>query len=44
MIKEEFAEKIQKLSKEIGILLNEKQINQFFDYIDIMYLYLYHYT
>ena len=36
MIKEEFAEKIQKLSKEIGILLNEKQINQFFDYMNFL--------
>ena len=36
MLKEEFTKKIEELSNEIGILLNEKQINQFYAYMELL--------
>lgn len=36
MIKEEFAKKIQELSNEIGIVLKEKQISQFYTYLELL--------
>ncbi len=36
MIKEEFAIKIKEVSNEIGILLEEEQINQFYTYMELL--------
>ena len=36
MLKEEFSQKIQEYSNEIGVLLNEKQINQFYTYMNLL--------
>lgn len=36
MLKEEFSKKMQEYSKEIGILLQEKQINQFYNYMKLL--------
>lgn len=36
MLKEEFSQKIQEYSNEMGILLNEKQINQFYTYMNLL--------
>lgn len=36
MLKEEFAKKVQELSNEIGILLNEKQMEQFYAYMELL--------
>ncbi len=36
MLKEEFKEKMRDYANEIGILLNEKQINQFYDYMNLL--------
>lgn len=36
MLKEEFSKKIQEYSNEIGILLNEKQIHQFYTYMQLL--------
>lgn len=36
MLKEEFAKKMKEISNEIGILLEEKQINQFYTYMELL--------
>ncbi len=36
MLKEEFSQKIQEYSNEIGVLLNEKQINQIYTYMNLL--------
>ena len=36
MLKEEFAEKLEKLAKQINIMLNEKQIEQFYIYMNLL--------
>lgn len=36
MLKEEFAKKMKELSSEIGILLQEEQINQFYTYMELL--------
>ena len=36
MLKEEFTKKMQELAKEINIMFNEKQINQFYDYMNLL--------
>ncbi len=36
MLKEEFAKKIEKLAKQINIMLNEKQIEQFYIYMNLL--------
>lgn len=36
MLKEEFSKKMQEYSNEMGILLNEKQINQFYTYMNLL--------
>ncbi len=36
MLKEEFTNRMQELAKKIGILLNEKQINKFYIYMNLL--------
>ena len=36
MLKEEFSEKIKEYANEIGVLLNEKQIHQFYTYMQLL--------
>lgn len=36
MLKEEFSQKMKEYAKEIGILLQEKQINQFYKYMEVL--------
>lgn len=36
MLKEEFAKKIKEFSDEIGVVLQEKQINQFYHYMNLL--------
>lgn len=36
MLKEEFKSKMKEISKEIGILLEEEQINQFYTYMELL--------